>query len=185
MFVKRKSSKDGLSAWCKVCDKDYYNTHKEQIKITRKLWRENHRDEIRTKAEKYRKENKDKTRERHKKYCANRNSKDPIFKLENNLRSRICNAIKFGYGEKAYSTLNLIGCSVNEIKNYLESLWLEGMSWENHGRGKGKWHIDHIKPCDVFDMTNVDEQKKCFHYTNLQPLWQEDNVAKKNKWEGC
>ena len=59
------------------------------------------------------------------------------------------------------------------------------MTWENHGRGKGKWHIDHIKPCDAFDMNNVNEQKICFHYTNLQPLWQEDNVAKKNKWEGC
>ena len=101
------------------------------------------------------------------------------------LRSRICNAIKFGYGNKAFRTSELIGCSVDKVKIHIESLWREGMTWENHGRGKGKWHIDHIKPCDAFDMNNVNEQKICFHYTNLQPLWQEDNVAKKNKWEGC
>lgn len=53
------------------------------------------------------------------------------------------------------------------------------MSWENYGiRG---WHIDHIKPCASFDLSIIEEQKECFHYTNLQPLWWHENLAKSDK----
>lgn len=52
------------------------------------------------------------------------------------------------------------------------------MSWENYG----KWHIDHIKPCSKFDLTVKEEQYKCFHYSNLQPLWGPENSAKGNRW---
>ena len=55
------------------------------------------------------------------------------------------------------------------------------MSWDNHGFGDDKWHIDHIIPCSNFDLTKKEEQKKCFNYKNLQPLWQKDNLSKGNK----
>ena len=53
------------------------------------------------------------------------------------------------------------------------------MTWDNHGQ----WHIDHIKPCAKFDLTDKDQQKACFHYTNLQPLWKEDNLSKRDSYK--
>jgi len=70
--------------------------------------------------------------------------------------------------------MDLIGESPQFVKNYLTLKFTDGMSWENHG----KWHIDHIKPCCSFDLTKPEEQQKCFHYTNLQPLWAKDNLRK-------
>jgi DNA/RNA endonuclease G (NUC1) len=73
----------------------------------------------------------------------------------------------------------LIGCSPSELKQYIEKQFKLGMTWENyklHG-----WEVDHIVPCDSFDLTNVEEQKKCFHYTNLQPLWMRENRQKSCK----
>ena len=63
----------------------------------------------------------------------------------------------------------------------MESKFTEGMSWEN--QGKNGWHIDHKKPCSKFDLSKPEEQKKCFHFTNLQPLWWEDNLKKSDKYE--
>lgn len=54
------------------------------------------------------------------------------------------------------------------------------MSWDNYGRGGRKWQIDHIKPCAYFDLTKPEDQRKCFHYSNLQPLWQKDNLEKRS-----
>jgi hypothetical protein len=94
-----------------------------------------------------------------------------------NLRSRVRIAIKNQYGKKAYKTIELIGCSIQQLKQHLESLFVEGMSWDNHG----EWHIDHIKQCFKFDLTIPEQQKECFHYTNLRPLWAEDNFKRKKK----
>jgi hypothetical protein len=55
------------------------------------------------------------------------------------------------------------------------------MTWENHGRYG--WHIDHIRPCASFDLADPEQQRKCFHYTNLQPLWASENMRKGDKWE--
>jgi hypothetical protein len=65
------------------------------------------------------------------------------------------------------------------VKDYLAFLFTEGMSWENHG---ASFHVDHIKPCALFDLTNPEEQKKCFHYTNLQPLTPTQNISQKDKY---
>ena len=74
--------------------------------------------------------------------------------------------------------MDLLGESPAFVKDYLASKFTEGMSWENHGA----WHIDHRRPCCSFDLTNPEEQKKCFHYTNLQPLWAKDNLEKGGKY---
>lgn len=64
---------------------------------------------------------------------------------------------------------------------YLATMFTEGMTWQNHGRGSDKWHVDHIIACAEFDMNNEDEVKKCFHYSNYQPLWEPDNLRKSSK----
>jgi len=76
--------------------------------------------------------------------------------------------------------MGLIGCSALELRRHIETLWLDGMSWDNYGLHG--WHVDHIIPCAVFELADPVEQKQCFHHTNLQPLWAEDNLAKR---AGC
>lgn len=97
---------------------------------------------------------------------------NPSLKLAAYMRSRIYGALKKQI--KSASTEQLLGCSIEELWNYLESKFQPGMTRENYGQ----WHIDHIKPCASFDLLNYDQQKKCFHYTNLQPLWAKDNLSK-------
>ena len=72
------------------------------------------------------------------------------------------------------ATEKLLGCTFEYFIEYLQRLFKVGMTWKNYG----KWHIDHIKPCASFDLSKLEAQKKCFHYTNLQPLWAEENLKK-------
>ena len=75
--------------------------------------------------------------------------------------------------------MEYLGCAINELKEHLKSMFVEGMTWENHAQDG--WHIDHIKPCYTFDLRDPKQQKECFHYTNLQPLWWYDNLKKNRK----
>lgn len=88
-------------------------------------------------------------------------------------------ALKRVTTSKSIGTELLIGCSINQLREHLESLFKPGMTWANHG--KRGWHIDHKLPCNSFDLRDVNEQKKCFHYTNLQPLWWNENLSKGDK----
>jgi hypothetical protein len=73
------------------------------------------------------------------------------------------------------SVIDLLGCSVEECKQHLEFQFKPEMNWNNYGN---IWEIDHIKPCSNFDLTNTEQQKQCFHYTNLQPLFKTSGIAK-------
>jgi hypothetical protein len=103
--------------------------------------------------------------------CATCNPEEVLI---GRVRTRIWNAIK--HHKKEYRTLDLLGCTVGELKTYLESLWEPGMTWETYGLGG--WEIDHRKPCKAFDLSDPAEQIACFHYTNLQPMWSGDNQSK-------
>ena len=82
-------------------------------------------------------------------------------------------------GEKHTSSMELLGCTIEDCRAHLEKQFSDGMSWINHG----EWHIDHRKPCASFDMTNGDEQKICFHYTNLQPMFASENISKSDSFD--
>lgn len=105
-------------------------------------------------------------------------------KIKKNISSRIKHALKSKNLKKDNSSIFYLGCSVEDFKKHLESLWVDGMSWENHGawkkNGPLKWHVDHILPCDSFDLTKEEDLKKCFHYSNLRPIWANDNILKSN-----
>jgi hypothetical protein len=103
----------------------------------------------------------------------------PEEKLGKSLRARVVRALKGKI--RPGSAIKLLGCSIEECRKHIESLWLPGMTWENHGFGKDKWHIDHILPLDSFDLTDPEQFKRAVHYKNLQPLWQPDNLRKSNK----
>jgi hypothetical protein len=97
---------------------------------------------------------------------------NPTHKIACCLRSRLKEALK--KFKKSKSTEKLVGCSFENLKKYLELKFTEGMNWKNHG----KWHIDHIVPCSSFDLSKEEEQRACFHFSNLQPLWAKDNLVK-------
>jgi len=109
-------------------------------------------------------------------YKKQRRVRDVGFRITESLRARVRNTL--GGKNKSVRTLELIGCSVEELKQHIESLFLEGMDWGNYG----EWHIDHIRPCASFDLEDKEQQKLCFNWRNLQPLWAIDNIIKGAKW---
>lgn len=74
--------------------------------------------------------------------------------------------------------MELIGCTVEQLRIHLEDQFLPGMSWENYG----EWEVDHRRPCGSFDLREEAQQRECFHYSNLQPMWAPDNASKGAKW---
>lgn len=110
-------------------------------------------------------------------YWRERKRKEPEVAIKFALRRRLLSALKGN--RKSNNTLDLVGCSLEELRKHLENQFQKGMNWENYGR-KG-WHIDHKKPCASFDLTKPEEQKLCFHYSNLQPMWAKENHKKADK----
>lgn len=164
---KNKGSKDGFQFDCKECqnkrNKESYYRNKENVLKRQREYNKNNKERIKQRVNIYQKQ---------------KRQKDISFKIAFNYRIRIRNAIK-GIAAKSDTTINLLGCSVEEFKIYLESKFSKNMNWDNYGYYG--WHIDHIKPCSSFDLSDPVEQQKCFHYSNLQPLWAKDNLIKSNK----
>jgi hypothetical protein len=154
--------------------KEHWDKNKHEINEKRKEWRSENKDKIYIQSKKYYEKNKTKIREYQNEYEINRKQKDFSYRLRINLRARIREAIKNNGTKKSYSTIFLIGCEVDYLRQHLESQFKTGMSWSNYG----EWEIDHIQPCSSFDLTNEQQQKECFHYTNLQPLWKTENRIK-------
>ena len=102
---------------------------------------------------------------------------DPKIRVTSNLRNRLYKAVT----KKFQGIMSLVGCELDELLLHLEKQFDENMTWSNYGV---YWEIDHIKPCDSFNLENLNEQIKCFHYTNLQPLTITENRKKSNKHNG-
>lgn len=98
----------------------------------------------------------------------------PEFKIPRALRHRLW---YFAKGFKSTSMRRLVGCSRAQLLEHLKRQFRRGMTIENYG----KWEIDHIIPCTMYDLTNPEHQAQCFHFTNLQPMWKGDNIRKGNK----
>lgn len=109
-----------------------------------------------------------------------RHKTDPVFRLTHSLRSRLILAFKAQGANKATTTFELIGCTKEELRQHLVSQFREGMTLENHGK---VWHIDHIRPCASFDLSDPNQATLCFHYSNLQPLFVDENLRKGGQWK--
>lgn len=156
--------------------KRYKLANKEKIARQRKQYYEAHKEQEIARSKEYRRAHKKEINKRNYEYVKTRLKKDPLYKVTRYLRSRVHNVTK---GQKSAHTMELMGCSVEEFKLYLQAKFTKGMHWNNYG----KWHIDHIRPCSSFNLLDPEEQKKCFHYINLQPLWASDNLKKSDTWE--
>ena len=145
----------------------------------KRAWDEANPEKVRASKKKWKENNKETTRAYEKKRIAD----DPKFRFVQALRRRVKNAFRSQNARKSVKSLDVLGCSPAEGALRLERQFQPGMTWENHGFGPGKWHIDHIRPVSSFDLSDPEQVRACFHFTNLQPLWQEDNLRKSDKWE--
>ena len=186
---------------CKLCIKEYdrikylnniekyrkysqdrYNNNPEYIKT----WNKENNDKVNISSKKWRSENREKSVQyslkwrsknvdKYNQYMVNKRNSDPIFKISFNDRKRIGKFLKINNLTKNNRTFDIVGCTPEFLKEHLEFRFTDGMNWDNYG----KWHIDHIIP--LSSAKNKDEVYKLCHYTNLQPLWAEDNIKKSNK----
>jgi len=141
----------------------HYLRHRERTLLINKIWLQN---------------NKEARNKQTAAYAKKRRKIDPLFKLANNVRSRL-RVFLWGKGiKKSQRTFDLVGCTVLELKNHLEKQFLPGMHWDNHTNFG--WHIDHIIPLSAAE-SSEDLEFLC-HYTNLQPLWWRENIIKKDKF---
>ncbi len=189
--------------------KDYIARNKEKVRARRKKFYQENRDRLKAETRKnslanpektaeYQKaykekhktalseyfaahyqKNKKRITERHRLREAARKKEDPNYRLGRQIRCRISAAIREQYGSKAFKTLELIGCTVEELRAHIEKQWTAGMSWSNWTTNG--WHIDHLRPVTAFDLTDPAQQKLCFHWSNLGPKWWLDNIRKGNK----
>ncbi len=148
--------------------RDYYNRNTEKCRATKRDYYVENRDQIKDKVIRYQQNNREKIR------AGQRlRMKDPHRRIRQTLNVRIWRAInkrKFGI-----RTMEMLGCSMNDFILYIESKFQVGMTWENYGSA---WHVDHIMPCAIFDLTKPEHQRRCFHFSNLQPLFAVDNIRK-------
>lgn len=103
---------------------------------------------------------------------------DIHFRIMCVYRSRILSVLRAKGARKTCKAKEMLGCSIEFFRSHIENAWLQGMNWGNHGNHDGEWEIDHIIPCASFDLSVPEQQAKCFHWSNHQPLWQEVNRAK-------
>jgi hypothetical protein len=162
---------------CKKCSrqicKDYKAKNKDLISEYNRKYKQENKSDIAKYNHTYHERNKETILQRHNIYYKNRLKTDPQFKLAHTCRQRLYKLLK---GKR--KSIKLIDCSMSFLKEWLESNFTEGMTFDNHG---SYWHVDHVIPCSLFDLTNEDEINKCFKWTNLQPLEGKINMSKKNK----
>ena len=191
----------GSSLWrknnpekCREQSSRWARNNPEKVKAMGARQRREHPEKRREQVARWRRANPEKEKAVKRKWCQDnlgrvrlsankrgmeRRVSDPSFKLAGNIRNAIGVALK--NNARTGHTIELLGCSIEYFRDYLEALFQPGMTWNNWSRTG--WHIDHIIPLSYFDMADPEQQKRAWHYTNLQPLWAVDNLRKSNKIE--
>ena len=193
-YHKCKYNANNLQAKCKACTAKRYVSQKDELQLK---YRENSKNpEFKKRLSANSKKSRIKNRESEAQYKyeytrreevkvrrrlihANRKQIDINYNIKRRLRWRLRDILKsFGKKHKYKSSLVLLGCDLNYFRKYIEDKFTDGMSWDNIA----EWHLDHIKPCSSFDLTDLSQQKECFFYKNLQPLWGVDNLKKGSQY---
>lgn len=203
---KRALNKEKMTEY----NKQYWERTKEEQKEKNKQWRENNKEYIKEKHKEWLEKNKEYKKQKDKEYreanwerkkeyqreWLKKNYQDMktnperaeeyhMYRLKTNVGRRIREMLK---QNKSMCSMKYVGCSLENLRNHLESQFQEGMTWENYGKynindEKSGWHIDHIIPCNAFNFQNKIESDACFYYLNLQPLWGKENIQKSNNYD--
>lgn len=155
-----------------------YLKNSDQIKQNSRSYTKNNKEKISVNKKLYYFDNKEEILFYIKEYFFHQYRTNDLFRLKNNLRTRLNGALRSSNWKKISSLSEYLGCSIAKLKIYLENKFQPGMSWKNKGRNG--WHIDHIIP--LSSANTVEELFKLCHYTNLQPLWEMDNFRKSNTY---
>ena len=154
------------------------------MKRKNEKWREKNKEKIKDYHRELRK-----NKEKYEKYLMKNNEQkkkrrnnDPLYRLVGNMRHRVIMVLKAQKASKNVRTMEYVNCSVANLCNHIESQFKDsGMNWDNMG-GKG-WQIDHRRPCASFDLNYEEQKYMCFHWTNLQPMWGEENKRKSDIYD--
>ena len=181
--AKNREYRQGHTEKIAATDRKYYQNNKVEIAAKKCEYYQNNKVEIDAKRREYKVEyyqaNKAKVIAQQREYQRGRYHSDPTYAIKSRLRARMRHAVKAdGLDKKCASSSELLGISPQGLKEWLESQFTEGMTWEN----RSDWHVDHRVPCDAFDLTVDENQRICFWYKNLQPLWANDNLQKSNTY---
>jgi hypothetical protein len=179
---KRKQNREFMRAW--------RSANLEKAHEREKIWRSANLEKIRERDRAFYHANREKRYESNRTWIQANPEKMRSYKqayIAGNLNARIANSLRARIRlplktntEKAGKTIELVGCDINWLKAWLEVHFQPGMIWENWNYLT--WHIDHIRPCATFDLTDPHQQRLCFHWTNLQPLWAAENLSKGANW---
>ena len=173
---KRRASDPVFLEKCREAGRKSRLKRQEIAKQEAATWKALNKEKVSEYNKKYASENAEVLNEKRKIHIKNRRKVDPLFILVRRERCRVYEALKGK--RKSARTENLIGCSYQELKDHIESLFVDGMGWHN----MGLWHIDHIQPLSSFDLSDIEQQKIAFNYKNQQPLWAEENMKKGAKY---
>jgi hypothetical protein len=148
----------------------------EKSKLAKRKRRSDFKEEENLKRKIYISNNQVKIKNTKNIYRKTRYKEDIEYNIEHRFRSRL-NKLTRNLNSKQEKSITYLGCTKLEFKIYIENQFSQGMSWEN----RNEWHLDHIIPCSKFNLSKEEDLKKCFHYSNLQPLWAKDNLIKRDK----
>ena len=181
LLERRKEYREKNREKIRESGKAYHEKNREKILQSKKEYHEKNREKILERQKAYHEKNREKIWERQKVYEKNRMATDPCYKMACNIRSLTLRAYKRGGWKKNSATQKILGCSFDEFKKHIESQFQEGMSWDN----QGEWHYDHKIP--LASAETKERITELSHYSNLQPLWADENLAKKDmmpeEWE--
>ena len=176
-----KSRRDGLSGMCKPCFLAAKSKYREtdKGKETEMVYREEHVEQAAARNAKRYLEHKEEINRKSIAYHNKRYKEDPMYRMRVLQSAYINKTLRVNKQTKPVRTMELVGCSREQLQCRLERQFDELMTWSN----QGKWHIDHRIPVSAFDMNNVAERRAAWHYLNLQPMWATDNIRKSNKFD--
>jgi hypothetical protein len=180
-FAKSKVCKDGYQGQCKKCASlstlKWQSQNIDKVRASQKRYDENHPDKKKERKERHDKKYPEQVKARKRRYTNKRMKEDPVFNYLMKIRKKTREYAFKNYTHTGNEFFKIIGIDINGFREYIQGKFQDGMSWDNHGIDN--WHIDHIIPLSSAE--TIEDIDRLSHYTNLQPLWKEENETKGNK----
>ena len=161
-------------------DKRNYHKHKKKKSDFYKEWRKDNITELKEYSQQWNKDNREHVNKYKRDYERKRRAEDPKYRLGIRTRTAVWQLLKERNINKTNKTFVLLGYTIEELMNHLETQFTSGMTWDNYG----EWHVDHKKPMALFEFASTDDEgfKECWKLDNLQPLWEKDNLSKGRRY---